>query len=171
MLGDIRFSCRWKGGSRRSVPCICNLEIIMRKTLAVVATGLALLLCQLTPSLAQPADAVIEFSGGQVAAGVGFTWGSGTLIYQGHRYPLKVAGLTLASVGITEYTAAGSVTGLKSPQDINGTYTSVAGGITLGGGGTLAVMKNQVGVAINLTATSAGLNLTLAAGGMKITME
>jgi len=140
----------------------------MRKILATVATGLALMLCQLTPSFAQAPDGVIELSGGAVAAGIGFSWGSGTLIFQGQRFPLKVNGLSLASVGVSSYTAAGSVTGLKTPQDVNGVYTSVAAGGTLGGGGTVAAMRNQNGVVIQMTSTTQGLSLTLAAEGVKI---
>ena len=52
------------------------MEIVIRKILAAVATGLALVFCQLTPSLAQTPDAVVELSGGSVAAGVGFSWGA-----------------------------------------------------------------------------------------------
>jgi len=143
----------------------------MRKILATVAAGLALVLCQVAPSLAQTPDGVIELSGGAVAAGIGWSWGSGTLIFQGKSYPIKVSGLSLASVGITSYTAAGSVTGLKTATDLNGVYTSVAAGGTLGGGGAVAAMRNQNGVVIQLTSTTQGLSLTLAAEGVKLSIQ
>jgi hypothetical protein len=143
----------------------------MRRMFVFGGICLGFLLSQATPSLAQTPDAVIELSGGSLAAGIGFTWGSGTLIYQGQRYPLKVSGLSLASVGATEYTLAGSVTGLKTPQDINGVYTTVAVGATLGGGGGAAAMQNQNGVMIHTTSTSEGLSLTLATEGVKITLD
>ena len=142
----------------------------MRRMFVAGGIGLGLLLGQAAPLLAQTPDAVIELSGGSVAAGIGFSWGSGTLIYQGQRYPLKISGLSLASVGATEYTLAGSVTGLKTPQDINGVYTAVAIGGTLGGGGGAAAMQNQNGVVIHTTSTTQGLSLTLAAAGVKITL-
>jgi hypothetical protein len=142
----------------------------MRKMLVIVGTALGLLLSPVALSLAQTPDAIIELSGGSVAASIGFSWGSGTLIFQGKRYPLKVSGLALASVGATEYTGAGSVTGLKSPQDINGVYTAVAAGATLGGGGDVAAMQNQNGVVIHMTSTSEGLSLTLATEGVKIAL-
>src|SRR3979411_1381933 len=83
-------------------------ESVVRKTFTAVGIGLALLLrCQPVPSSAQTRDAVIELSGGAVAAGIGFNWGSGTLIFQGERYKLKVSGLSLASVGADEYTEIG----------------------------------------------------------------
>jgi hypothetical protein len=142
----------------------------MRKGIAVLGMGLGLLLGHPVPSSAQTPDAVIELSGGSVAAGVGFSWGSGTLIFQGKRYPLKVSGLSLASVGVSEYTETGSVIGLKTAQDINGVYTAVAAGATLAGGGNVAAMENQNGVTIHMTATTVGLNLTLAAEGVQISL-
>jgi hypothetical protein len=143
----------------------------MRRKIVLGGICLGLLLSQAAPALAQSPDAVIELSGGSLAAGIGFTWGSGTLIYQGKHYPLKVSGLSLASVGATEYTLAGSVTGLKTPQDVTGVYTTVAVGGTLGGGGGAAAMQNQNGVVIHTTSTSQGLSLTLAAEGVKITLD
>jgi hypothetical protein len=142
----------------------------MRKTLAVIGTCFVFMLSYVGLASAQSKtpDAVIELSGGSVAAGIGFTWGSGTLIYQGKRYPLSVSGVSLASVGAAGYTAAGSVYGLKSPHDITGVYTAVAAGATLGGGGDFSAMRNQNGVVIQMTATTEGLSLTLAAEGMKI---
>jgi hypothetical protein len=130
----------------------------MFKYFRVLAIGVGLLLGHILPTSAQVPDGVIELSGGSVAAGVGFSWGSGTLIFQGKRYPLKISGFTLASVGIADYTAAGNVTGLRTAQDINGVFTSVAAGATLGGGGNIAA------------STTAGLSLTLAAEGVKITI-
>jgi hypothetical protein len=142
----------------------------MRKLLAVPLLALGLLLAQLDSSSAQTPDGVIELSGGAVAIGIGYSWGSGTLIFQGNRYPLKVSGLSVASVGVTNYTAAGSVEGLKAPQDINGVFTAVTAGGTLGGGGNISAMKNQNGVVIHLTSTTQGLSLSLAAEGLKITL-
>jgi hypothetical protein len=142
----------------------------MKKLLTVPVLALCLLLAQLGLSSAQSPDGVIELSGGSVAIGIGYSWGSGTLIFQGKRYPLRVSGLSVASVGITDYTAAGSVEGLKTAQQIEGVFTAVAAGGTLGGGGGVATMKNQNGVVIHLTSTTQGLSLTLAAEGMKISL-
>ncbi len=142
----------------------------MPKFLAVLAASFGLLLFEAAPASTQTPDAVIELSGGSAAVGIGYSWGGGTLIFQGKRYPVKISGISVASVGVTEYTAAGSVTGLKTPQDINGAYSSVAAGGTLGGGGAVAAMRNQNGVTINLSSTTQGLSLTLAAEGMKISL-
>src|SRR5215475_13241458 len=142
----------------------------MRKLFAVPALVLGLLFAQIGLTSAQSPDGVIELSGGSVAVGIGYSWGSGTLIFQGKRYPLKVSGLSVASVGVTDYTAAGSVEGLKRASDINGVFTAVSAGGTLGGGGNISAMKNQNGVVIHLTSTTQGLSLSLAAEGLKISI-
>jgi hypothetical protein len=143
----------------------------MRKFFALLSVGVALLVANPPISSAQAPDGVIELSGGSVAAGIGYSWGSGTLIFQGKRYPLKISGIALVSVGISDYTAAGSVEGLRTAQDINGVFTSVSAGATLGGGGSIAAMRNQNGVVIHLTSTTTGLSLSLAAEGLKISLD
>ena len=142
----------------------------MRKTLAVIGTSLGLLLSYPVLSFAESPDAVIELSGGSVAAGIGWHWGHGTLVFHGKRYPVTVSGLSLASVGVTGYTAAGNVDNLHSPQDIDGVYTSVAAEGTLGGGAGTTAMRNQNGVVIEMTSTTVGLDLTLAAQGVKVAL-
>ena len=60
LSGNVGFPCRWQAAGRRLAVTICNMEIVMRRLLAALATGLALVLCQLTPSLAQAPDAIID---------------------------------------------------------------------------------------------------------------
>jgi hypothetical protein len=81
----------------------------MRHALTVVGTSLGLPLSNPVASLAQTPDAIIELSGGSVAAGIGYSWGHGTLIFHGERYPIAVSGLSLATVGVVGYSASGEV--------------------------------------------------------------
>jgi hypothetical protein len=67
-------------------------------------------------------DATLRFSGGSFAAGIGFSWGSGTLTYKGKDYPVKVKGLSVGKVGITSASAYGEIFNLKHLQDFNGHY-------------------------------------------------
>jgi hypothetical protein len=113
-------------------------------------------------------DATVEFSGGSIAAGIGYTWGTGMLIYRGRLFRLQVSGLSIADVGITRYTASGDVYNLKKPSDILGTYGAVTAGATVGSGLTGTSMQNEHGVVIHMTATRPGLSLTLAPSGMAI---
>ena len=138
--------------------------------LFLLCVGLTVVLFHPQLASAQVPDGTIELSGGKIAAGLGYSWGSGTLIFQGKRYPLTVSGIALGSVGVNEYTASGTVTGLSSPQDINGIFSRIGTGLTLGGGADIAAMRNENGVTIQLASTTEGLNFTLAVTGMKISI-
>jgi hypothetical protein len=117
-------------------------------------------------------DGSVEFSGGSVAAGIGYSWGSGTLTYKGVKYPITVSGLTAgASAGATAVTASGSVYNLAKIEDFDGNYTAVGTGATVGGGASAVTMKNQNGVVIDSVSTTQGLKLSLDAGGVKITVK
>jgi hypothetical protein len=97
-----------------------------------------------------PPDATIELKEGSVAAGIGFSWGSGTLTYKGKSYPVSVEGLSVGAVGITEATAKGKVYGLTDLTKFDGVYTAAAVGATTVAGGNVAAMKNQNDVRIEL---------------------
>ena len=129
------------------------------------------LLAGLAAAQAKKPDATLTLSEGSVAVGIGWTWGKGTLSYQGKTYPFKVEGLSVGEVGITRATAAGNVFGLKKLADFNGTYAAGAAGGTVGGGAGISAMKNQNGVVIELKSTTQGANLKLAAEGVKLTLE
>lgn len=116
-------------------------------------------------------DATIEFSGGSVAVGIGFTWGGGEIKFKGKTYRIKIEGLSAGEVGGTKLSAKGTVYNLKQIGDIEGTFRSGAAGGTLVGGGTRASMKNEKGVAIKIETTAKGLSLKLAAEGVKISLE
>ena len=113
----------------------------------------------------------VEFTGGAVALGIGFTWGNGTLTYEGETYPFSVSGLTVADVGASSITASGNVYNLNRLEDFNGNYAEAGAGVTIAGGGSIATMRNQNGVVIDLTSTSQGLRVTLGAGGVDISLD
>ena len=118
----------------------------------------------------QVPDATIELSGGSVAIGIGYSWGSGHLVFQGKVYQLNVSGLSVANVGVSDYTASGEVYNLKQAGDIAGNFTAASAGITVAGGASATILKNQNGVTIRMTSTSQGLQFTLAAEGVKISL-
>src|SRR5438034_11637273 len=96
-------------------------------------------------------DATLRFSGGSFAAGIGFSWGSGTLTYKGKDYPVSVNGLSLGKVGITGGSATGEVYNLKRLQDFDGHYVASGRGgrgVILAGGGSAVTMRNQNGVRV-----------------------
>jgi hypothetical protein len=131
--------------------------------------GILLVVLCLTAGFSQAAskpDATLQLSGRAVAAGLGVSWGSGTLTYKGKNYPVSLSGLSLVKVGISKVTASGRVYNLKRLQDFDGTYTAVTADVTLAGGGSTISLKNQNGVRVNLHATTRGVDFTLGGGGV-----
>jgi hypothetical protein len=111
-------------------------------------------------------NATLRLKGGSCAAGIGFSWGSGTLTYKGKDYPVSVNGVSLGKVGITGSSATGEVYNLKRLQDFDGHYNAGGAGITIAGGRNAVAMTNQNGVKVLLASTSRGLDITLAGGGV-----
>ena len=144
----------------------------MRRTLGVL---LIMAMCALGATAAKAKsggpDATIQFSSGSVAAGIGFSWGSGTLRYKGKSYPIKVDGLTVGAVGVTRANATGSVYHLKRLEDFPGTYAAVGAGAAVGGGGSVASMQNQNGVVIKAKSTSQGVKLKLGVDGVTMSLK
>ena len=138
---------------------------ILVLAMVLVLSGLALAAEEKKP------DATLKLSEGQVALGIGWSWGKGVLTYKGKDYPFKVEGLSVGDVGVTKADAVGNVYNLKKRSDFNGTYTSAAAQGTLGGGAGVSTMKNQNGVVINLESTTQGVNVKLAGEGVKFTLE
>lgn len=143
-----------------------------RFTLFTVAV-LALTLCFASVAMAQEkkVDATLTMSEGQVAVGIGFSWGKGVLTYQGKEYPFKVQGLSVVDIGISKATSAGKVFNLKKLEDFNGNYTAASAEGTIAGGAGVLKMKNQNGVEIELVSTTQGVNLKLAVEGVKLQLE
>ena len=119
-------------------------------------------------------DAILRLSGGSFAAGIGFSWGSGTLTYKGKDYPVKVKGLSVGKVGITSSSAHGEIFNLKHLQDFNGHYNVGAAGtrgVTLGGGKSGTLMTNQAGVIVRISSTQKGVNVNATGGGVDMQMQ
>jgi hypothetical protein len=156
------------------------MEVIhMRKSLLAAVLAAATLTAGVAVPVASQAqdeaptaaDGALTFSGGAVAAGIGFVWGSGQLEYQGQPYPVKISGISVVDVGAARIDASGSVYHLKRLEDFNGTYTAFAAGATIAGGGGVAYLRNQNGVVIKLNSTSEGLRFNLSAKGVQLKLQ
>ena len=143
-----------------------------RAVIGLVAVGsLVSLLVGLVSAQAQkPADAVLTLTEGSVAVGIGYSWGKGTLDYQGKKHAVKVEGLSVGEVGVTRATGLGSVYNLKKLADFDGNYVAGGAAATVAGGAGVTVMKNQNGVVIELKSTTQGASLKLAAEGIKLSV-
>ena len=116
-------------------------------------------------------DATLRLSGGAVAAGIGFSWGKGTLTYKGKDYPVSVNGLSLGKVGISGTSASGEVYNLKTLEDFDGHYNAFAAGMTVAAGHSAAVLKNQNGVRVSITSTSRGVDVAVAKSGVDMKIK
>ena len=119
-----------------------------------------------------PPDAILQLSGGSFAAGIGFSWGEGTLTYKGKTYPVSVNGMSIGKVGITNSTARGEVYRLHKLADFDGNYTSAGVGLTLVGGvSVVTTMRSQNGVLIDLHSTTRGASITIGVAGVDMRIK
>ena len=116
-------------------------------------------------------DATLRIEQKSVALGIGYQWGSGTLLFRGRTYAFKIDGLSVNAVGASKSEAIGYVYNLKSVNDFQGTYTAIEAGGAAGGGKGITSMKNGSGVRITLHTTSQGLEAKAAPEGVKITLQ
>jgi hypothetical protein len=143
--------------------------ILLNLAMAVV------LLFSVVMVAAQPQDPYpvgeVTIKATQVAAGVGWTWGGGTLKFKGKSYPFKIKGLNVAAVGVAKLNAKGDVYNLTAPTDLAGTYVTATAGAAVIKGKAGLVMRNDKGVVINLISDQTGVQLSLGSDGLTISMK
>ena len=143
----------------------------MHRTLTGVLVAACVALATTNAIAKEKPSATLRLSGKTVSAGVGWSWGHGTLNYKGKAYRFKVDGLEVGAVGASSISATGTVYHLKSIGDFSGTYAAVAAGAAAGGGAQASALRNQNGVVIHLKATSRGVELKAGVDGLKLTIE
>jgi len=103
---------------------------------------------------------------------VGGSVGGGELTYQGKTHKFKIGGVSLgANIGISKISATGEVYELKDLSKFPGTYVSLDGTVTLGGGVGGMKLKNEHGVIMRLQATTQGLQLNASSSGVTVKFE
>lgn len=122
-------------------------------------------------SAAEQPDASINLNAVSVAAGIGYVWGDGNIVYLGEKHRFKLSGISIVDVGGAHISATGLVYNLRHLRDFGGQYTTVSVGLTVGGGGSVAVLRNEHGVVIKLHSTTRGLKFNLSADGVDITLK
>lgn len=144
----------------------------MNRRFLVSAAALLLVLSTVAGAADKKApDGTVKLSEGSVAAGIGWSWGHGTLTYQGKSYKFKVEGLTVGEVGMTKAEATGNVYDLKSLDDFNGVYGAAGAGIAVQEGKGATALINTKKVQMVLTSQTKGATLKVAAEGLKVTLE
>src|SRR5262249_45558420 len=106
-----------------------------------------------------------------IAAGIGVTWGDGKLTFKGKDYPFSIDGLSLVDWGISRESANGEVYNLTDVAKSAGTYVAGEDGLTLAGGMSGMILRNQDGVLMRIRATSRGARLQLGTSGLTIRLK
>jgi len=95
-----------------------------------------------------------------VAAGM--TGGSGTLMFQGRSYPIRLVGSVIGPGGASKIEASGNVYNLSNLSQFEGLYAESTGKAGLEQSGMAQLwMRNKNGVIMHLTGTSQGMVLSL----------
>jgi alginate export protein len=133
--------------------------------------ALALLaLCALALDARAQGAGRIHFRGRTAAIGAGFAWGASTLEFDGKTYPVRVDGFVLGALGTASIDADGEVTGLTKAEDLNGDFTAVSSGLTVGSGASSLLMRNDKGVRITMTSNNSGFQLGLGPRGVTLSV-
>ncbi len=107
--------------------------------------------------------------GGWIIGGSG---GSGTLTFQGRRYPLSIGGLSYGFVfGGSQTYLTGRVTNIRNASDIAGVYGAAGAGGVVGGGARAIVMRNEKGAILQLSGKQTGLMLNADLSGMAVSLR
>lgn len=154
-------------------------DIIMMRTNRVVLSLVILAIFTLGVSAAGAQQALqepypigtVKIEIKEISAGIGVSWGSGVLTFQGKDYPFKIKGLNVAAVGISKVEATGDVYNLTKASDLAGKYAAIAAGVAVIKGPAGTLMRNTNGVVINLKSVQTGIQLSLGVEGLNITME
>ncbi len=137
----------------------------------MIAAGAAAALLVAVPTVADAqSTGSVRFritSGGFIIGGGG---GTGTLNFRGKSYPLNVSGLGIGTIGMSSADLVGTASGLRSAQDIAGTYSGGGAGVAVAGGARTIQLQNSNGVVLRLQGRQAGFSANLGVGGATITM-
>ena len=103
---------------------------------------------------------------------IGGSGGSGTLYFQGRRYPLSTGGLDYGLVfGGSKTVLHGRVSNIYRPSDVAGVYGAAGAGLAVGTGARGIVLTNQKGAVLQLTGRQVGLLANVDLSGLAITLK
>ena len=130
----------------------------------LLAGGLA------SPSKAETGTVRVVFTKGGFIVGVG--GGHGVLHFRGHRYPFRVSGMSVGfTIGASTTQLSGHALNLRSPGDIQGTYSAIGAGGALAAGAGGVQLQNEKGVILQLAGGKVGVEVSAAVGGVSIALQ
>jgi outer membrane immunogenic protein len=122
------------------------------------------------PVAAAP-PAFVRLETTSIAAGIGVSWGDGTLTFQGRDYDFELKGISLIDLGASSSVSVGDVQNLENLADFEGTYVALEAAGAAGSGASAVTMRNENGVVITLNSELRGVQLALATQGLRITLS
>ncbi len=118
-----------------------------------------------------PPPPFVELERKSVGAGLGISWGEGTIYWEGEPRAFSVKGLRVGDVGLAKMIGEGYVQNLEELESFAGTYVAVGAGATAGKGGSAVTMRNENGVVLSLLSQTEGLAMNLGAEGFQIQLD
>jgi hypothetical protein len=118
-----------------------------------------------------PPPPFVELERKSVGAGLGISWGEGTIYWEGQEHAFSVKGLRVGDVGLAKMIGEGYVQNLENLEDFAGTYVAVGAGATAGKGGSAVTMRNENGVVLSLRSQAEGVALNLGAEGFQVELQ
>lgn len=118
-----------------------------------------------------PPPPFVELERKSVGAGLGISWGEGTIYWEGQEHAFSVKGLRVGDVGLAKMMGEGYVQNLDNLEDFAGTYVAVGAGATAGKGGSAVTMRNEHGVVLSLRSQAEGVALNLGAEGFQVELQ
>ncbi len=104
---------------------------------------------------------------------IGGSGGSGTLVFNGKRYPLSIGGLSYGfTFGASETNFHGTVSNIRRPSDVAGVYGQAGAGAALGRAGAQGVvLTNQNGAVLTLSGRQVGAIVSADLSGLALSMR
>jgi hypothetical protein len=124
-----------------------------------------------SPSQADTGVVRVVFTKGGFVIGVG--GGNGVLTFKGRHYPFRVGGMSVGfTIGASTTHLQGHALNMRSPEDIQGSYSVIgAGGALAAGAGGVQLQNSRTGVVLQLAGGKVGVELSAAVGGVTITLR
>jgi hypothetical protein len=114
----------------------------------------------------------IRFSVLKAGLVIGGSGGSGSMTFQGKRYPISIGGLSYGfTFGASQTDFQGRVSNIRRPSDVAGVYAAAAAGAAVGRGAQAIVLTNQNGAVLTLTGRQAGLIVSADLNGMAVSLR
>ncbi len=148
--------------SRRAF--LSKMTLAAAAALTVTSVGLS------TPAAA--ASGTISFSIIKGGFFIGAEAGKGVLSFAGRRYPVSIGGISGGLVfGASETRFHGTVTNIRRPTEVAGTYGAAGAGAAIIAGVRVIQLRNEKGAILRLQGRQVGLMANVDLSGLVISMR